>query len=108
MFKAVTDQMLQDAVKYTEDEMQVKGSRCTKSHIKKCIYYDTSLIELKAFIGLMYLAGISHYCHRNETELWKRDGSKYGIKTYNLVYMKFYYAFNLAIYARTQPSGPYL
>uniref|UniRef100_A0A286Y2W0 PiggyBac transposable element-derived protein domain-containing protein n=1 Tax=Cavia porcellus TaxID=10141 RepID=A0A286Y2W0_CAVPO len=70
----ITDEMLQDVVKYTNAEIQVKHSVCTNNHTQKCIYYDTSLTELKAFIGLLYLAGLSHGSRKNVKDLWKSDG----------------------------------
>ncbi|XP_013006050.2 piggyBac transposable element-derived protein 4 isoform X2 [Cavia porcellus] len=70
----VTDDMLQDVVKHTNTEIQLKRSMCTNSHTQKCVYYNTSLSELKAFIGLLYLAGLSHANRSNVKDLWRSDG----------------------------------
>ncbi|XP_023565842.1 piggyBac transposable element-derived protein 4-like [Octodon degus] len=70
----ITDDMLQDVVKHTNIEIQLKRSICTNSHTQKCVYYDTSLFELKAFIGLLYLAGLSHANRSNVKDLWRSDG----------------------------------
>lgn len=70
----ITDDMLQDVVKHTNTEIQLKRSVCNDSHTQKCVYYDTSLSELKAFVGLLYLAGLSHANRRNVKDLWRSDG----------------------------------
>lgn len=69
VLEIVTDEMLQDAMKYTKAKTQVKHSVCTSSHIEKYIYYDILLAELKAFIVLLYLLGISHCNGRNVKDL---------------------------------------
>lgn len=74
----VTDDMLQDVVKYTNNEIQLKRSTCTNSSTQMCIYHDTSLSELKAFIGLLYIAGL--YNHENLKDLWRSDGC--GVKIF--------------------------
>lgn len=53
MLGIVTDKMPQDAVKYTDDEIQVKHCVGTNSHTQKCGSQDTSLVELKAFVDLL-------------------------------------------------------
>ncbi|XP_021114632.1 piggyBac transposable element-derived protein 4-like [Heterocephalus glaber] len=74
----VTDDMLQDIVKYTNNEIQLKRSICNNSNTEKHIYHDTSLSELKAFIGLLYIAGL--YNCENLKDLWRNDGC--GVKIF--------------------------
>lgn len=77
VLETVRDKMPQDAVKYTQAQMQVKCSVCTKSHIQKCVYYDTSLAKLEAFTGLLYLAQISHSNSKDVRDLGKGDVLEY-------------------------------
>lgn len=53
-------EILQDAIRCTKPERQVKCSVCTTSYTQIHIYYDTSVAELKVFIGLLYSVGIFH------------------------------------------------
>lgn len=42
----------------------------------------TDIIEIRAFIGLLYLAGVAHANSLNCEDLWRRDG--YGIEMFHL------------------------
>lgn len=95
----VIDEMLQDPIKYSKVETQVKYSICTKRHIKN-IYYDILPAELKASVGLLYLTVISHGNHNNVKHLWSINGSKYAITSYFLINITTY-AFILEIQLKT-------
>ncbi|CAH1955162.1 unnamed protein product [Acanthoscelides obtectus] len=68
-----TEQMLSDIVKYTNDKLNEKAknhSRPDTQHLTK----HTTLEELQAFLGLLYVAGVLKSARQNLDELWSTDG----------------------------------
>lgn len=80
-----TDEMLQSILKCTNDRIHPKIALCNNlskyTHVKEC-----SVAELKAFIGLLYLAGLNRSGRQNLSDLWSTDGT--GVEIYGLVMSK--------------------
>lgn len=65
-----TDEILNKIVDYTNEKIdQVRGKYSREHHAK-----TTNLVEIKAVIGLLYLAGVKKSSHVNLKDLWATDG----------------------------------
>ena len=64
-------QMISDIVLHTNKKMASKSSEWKDSPH----YSETSVPEIKAVFGLLYLAGAFRNNHRHLYELWKTDGT---------------------------------
>lgn len=77
-----TDDMLQNILVYTNARIRQKIVACTNlskyTHIKEC-----EMSELKAFIGLLYIAGLYRSGRLNTDDLWAADGT--GVEIFRLV-----------------------
>ncbi|XP_053964402.1 piggyBac transposable element-derived protein 4-like [Anastrepha ludens] len=71
----LTDEILQEILLHTNSQINLKRTACENSHVKKYIMADLSSSELKAFIGLLYLAGQFKANKLNLKDLWISDGS---------------------------------
>lgn len=70
-----TDQMLQEIILYTNKEIKLKRDACQNSNTQKFIMNDVSLIEMRAFIGLLYLSGYFKSNRQNLKDLRRSDGT---------------------------------
>lgn len=77
-----SEDMLQIILIHTNARIIPKIAACTNlskyTHVKEC-----TMIELKAFIGLLYLAGLYRSGRQNLSDLWATDGT--GVDIFRLV-----------------------
>lgn len=73
-----TDEMLEVIVESTNKKIQTLSQNYSRERDAK----PTNIIEIKALIGLLYLAGVRHVNRLNSLDLWKVDGS--GIEAFRL------------------------
>ena len=64
-------QMIKDIVRWTNLKIQQKSI----TYQNKCMVKPTNECEIKAFIGLLYLAGMFHSNRQNLRDLWQTDGT---------------------------------
>ncbi|XP_066257800.1 piggyBac transposable element-derived protein 4-like [Euwallacea similis] len=67
----VDNVMLDDTVKYTNEEINHKSQNYFDKHMIR----ETNTIELKAALGLLYLAGVFRSSRQNLEDLWANDGT---------------------------------
>lgn len=67
----ITNEMILDIVNYTNINIRETSSSWKNS----ANYNETSEIEIKALLGLLYLAGVFKSSHRLLSELWNTDGT---------------------------------
>jgi hypothetical protein len=73
------DDLLLDIVSFTNTKIRsVQGSFLRQRDAR-----ETDLIELKALLGLLYLAGVQKSNHKNIFDLWRADGT--GTEYFRLV-----------------------
>ena len=66
-----TEEMLQLIVEYTNLEIQrIRGNYSRERNAN-----PTNIVELKALIGLLFLAGLLRSYHVNTANLWTTDGT---------------------------------
>lgn len=53
----LTDDILQDIVNYTNNQTNLKRTACENAITRKYVVYNITVIELNAFIGLLYITG---------------------------------------------------
>lgn len=75
----VSNDILENVVQYTNQYIETIRLQYTRE--RDCQYTD--LIEIKAFIGLLYLAGALHSNRQSLEELWGDDG--FGVEIFRLV-----------------------
>lgn len=63
--------MLTDIVRHTNVKISEKSQNYNDKHIVK----ETTLVEMKAVIGLLYLAGLFRSSRQNLEDLWASDGT---------------------------------
>lgn len=73
------DSMLQKIVKYTN----IKINQVRPNYSRERDAKETDIVELKAFFGLLYLAGVNRSNHQNLLDLWRTDGT--GVEMFRLV-----------------------
>lgn len=77
-----SNEMLQNILRYTNVRIQRKIVSCEDlskhTYIKEC-----SMAEFKAFIGLLYIAGLNRSGRQNLSDLWASDGT--GVEIFRLV-----------------------
>ncbi|XP_018368816.1 PREDICTED: uncharacterized protein LOC108764906 [Trachymyrmex cornetzi] len=64
------DELLEIIVKHTNEEI----NRRLVNLSSQPYYCETDLIEMKAFIGLLYFAGLQKDRHKNTVNMWKENG----------------------------------
>lgn len=64
------NKLLEIIVKHTNEEINRKLVNLS-SHLYYC---ETNLTEMKAFVGLLYFAGLQKDGHKNTTIMWKENG----------------------------------
>lgn len=71
---SITDSMLNTVLTYTNIQIKDKREKQPKNkeqyHMK-----DATLEDLKAFIGLLYIAGLNRSNRQNLNDLWRTDGT---------------------------------
>ncbi|KAF9417452.1 hypothetical protein HW555_005455 [Spodoptera exigua] len=67
----VSEEMLTDIVRFTN--IHINKIRDQFSRERDCKEID--IVELKAFIGILYMAGIKNMNHLNLKEMWDEDGT---------------------------------
>ncbi|XP_066260986.1 piggyBac transposable element-derived protein 4-like [Euwallacea similis] len=67
----VDNVMLDDTVKYTNEKINHKSQNYSDKHMIR----ETNTIELKAALGLLYLAGLFRSSRQNLEDLWVNDGT---------------------------------
>ncbi|KAF9405818.1 hypothetical protein HW555_013600 [Spodoptera exigua] len=67
----VSEEMLTDIVRFTN--IHINKIRDQFSRERDCKEID--IVELKAFIGILYMAGIKKMNHLNLKEMWDEDGT---------------------------------
>lgn len=65
--------MLNDIVRYTNQRISLQSTKYNDS--SKYVVKTTTLLELKAVIGLLYLAGLFRSNRQNLEDLWNTDGT---------------------------------
>lgn len=55
---------------------------------------DATLEDLKAFIGLLYIAGLNHSNRQNLNDLWRTDGTGVDIFRTTMSLQRFYFLQN--------------
>lgn len=77
-----SNDMLQNVLKFTNVRIQRKIESCNDlakhTYMKEC-----SIEEFKAFIGLLYIAGLNRSGRQNLSDLWSSDGT--GVEIFRLV-----------------------
>lgn len=89
----ITDSMLNTVLTYTN--IQIKDKR--EKHPKNKEQYhmkDATLEDLKAFIGLLYIAGLNRSNRQNLNDLWRTDGTGVEIFRTTMSLQRFYFLQN--------------
>lgn len=67
----IDEQMIADVVINTNYRIKEKSEKWKSS----AHYGETTVVEIKALLGLLYLSGVFRNNHRNVEELWNTDGT---------------------------------
>jgi hypothetical protein len=71
----INEEMIEHMVTWTNQRIEKK----TREWEESLYYQPTSNVELKALIGLLYLAGVFRNNHRLTKDFWKTDGTGFEI-----------------------------
>ena len=71
----ITPALQQIIVKFTNQHIAKRRESVKAEHYKKYVMGDTSVEEIKALYGLLYLAGLFHSNKQRLTDLWRDDGT---------------------------------
>lgn len=86
------DEIIDQIYRYTQAEISDKLARISK---KQSYHRDTSLTEIRAVIGLLYLAGSMKSGNVDLDELWS---DRYGVSIFRAVMSKHRFAFLLSCF----------
>lgn len=74
-----SDTMIEKIVEFTN----VKILRAEKNYARNQDARQTDIVEMKSFLGLLYLLGVNRTRHQSIADIWKTDGT--GIEIFRLV-----------------------
>jgi hypothetical protein len=89
----ITNSMLNNILTYTNIQIKNKRESCPENK-EQYHMTDASLDELKAYIGLLYIAGLNRSNRQNLNDLWATDGTGVEIFRMTMSLQRFYFLQN--------------
>lgn len=89
----ITNSMLNTILTHTNTRIKNKRDNCPENK-EQYHMADVSLDELKAYIGLLYIAGLNRSNRQNLNDLWRTDGTGVEIFRSTMSLQRFYFLQN--------------